>query len=182
MKQGYSPLSIALHWLLAVMIIVAFTVGTIMTDMHFSPFKLKVFSWHKWLGVTILGLVALRLINRLLSGAPTYPASMPRWQQTMAHGMHGLLYVLMFAVPISGYFYTLAAGYPVVYFGVLELPVLMPANPELKPVLEVTHSVLSKILALAFFLHLGAALKHLIIDKDGLFQRMLPRTKPDASA
>lgn len=174
MMQRYTRLNIFFHWLLAVMIIVAFIVGTIMTDMHFSPLKLKVFSWHKWLGVTILGLVALRLIARLITGAPAYPDSMPVWQQRLAHWMHGLLYLLMFAVPLSGYFYTLAAGYPVVYFGVIELPVLMPANPALKPTLELTHEVLSKVLALAFFAHLGAALKHLLIDKDGLFQRMLP--------
>jgi cytochrome b561 len=174
MMQRYTGLNIFFHWLLAVMIIIAFVVGTIMTDMHFSPLKLKVFSWHKWLGVTILGLVALRLVTRLITGAPSYPDSMSAWQQRLAHWMHGLLYVLMFAVPLSGYFYTLAAGYPVVYFGLIELPILMPANPELKPTLELTHEVLSKVLAIAFFAHLGAALKHLLIDKDGLFQRMLP--------
>jgi cytochrome b561 len=174
MMQRYTRLNIFFHWLLAVMIIIAFVVGTIMTDMHFSPLKLKVFSWHKWLGVTILGLVALRLVTRLITGAPTYPDSMPAWQQRLAHWMHGLLYLLMFAVPLSGYFYTLAAGYPVVYFGLFELPVLIPANPELKPTLELTHEILSKVLAVAFFAHLGAALKHLFIDKDGMFQRMLP--------
>jgi cytochrome b561 len=98
---------------------------------------------------------------------------MPLWQQRLANWMHGLLYLLMFTVPLSGYFYTLSAGYPVVYFGMIELPVLMPADPALKPTLELTHEVLTKILAAAFFVHVAAALKHLFINKDGMFQRML---------
>jgi cytochrome b561 len=171
--QRYTRTNIIFHWLLAAIMIIAFVVGRLMTDMHFSPLKLKVFSWHKWLGVTILGLVTLRLIARLISGAPAYPDNMPLWQQRLANWMHGLLYLLMFTVPLSGYFYTLSAGYPVVYFGMIELPVLMPADPALKPTLELTHEVLTKILAAAFFVHVAAALKHLFINKDGMFQRML---------
>ena len=182
--QRYSRPSILLHWLVAILIIAAFILGNVMADMSFSPTKLKYFSWHKWLGVTILGLVAIRLLTRLFSTVPAYPDSMPGWQKKSASALHGLLYILMFAIPLSGYFYTSAAGYPVVYLypvvypvvhmGMVELPTFIAPNPELKPILKDLHEILTKILFVVFCLHVAAAFKHLIINKDGIFQRMLP--------
>jgi cytochrome b561 len=139
-----------------------------------TPAKLKYYSWHKWLGVTIFGLACLRLLWRLTHPAPPYPASMPRWQQGAAHGLHGLLYLLIFAVPLSGYFYTLAAGVPVIYLGVVPLPVLIEPDRELKEVLKQLHYALNFTLLAAFILHVIAALKHHFIDRDGVFKRMLP--------
>src|SRR6185312_2245939 len=114
--QRYTRTAVVLHWLIALLIICAFTLGLVMTDIPgITPTKLKYFSWHKWLGVTVLGLACLRLLWRLTHRAPPYPDSMPSWQQKAANVLHGLLYVLIFAVPLSGYFYTLSAGVPVVY-------------------------------------------------------------------
>ncbi|MES2040215.1 cytochrome b [Undibacterium sp. Ji83W] len=172
--QRYSNFSIVLHWLIALLIIIAFILGNIMVDMKFSPTKLQYFSYHKWLGVTVLGFVALRLISRLLSKAPPYPASMGKIQTQIANGTHILLYVLMFGVPLSGYFYTLAAGYPVVYLGMFELPVLMGPNPEIKETLKELHEILNKVMFVLVLLHVAAALKHQFFDKDGLMQRMRP--------
>ncbi|MDY7538837.1 cytochrome b [Undibacterium sp. RTI2.1] len=172
--QRYSRPSILLHWLVAILIIAAFILGNVMADMSFSPTKLKYFSWHKWLGVTILGLVATRLLTRLFSTVPAYPDSMPGWQKKSASALHGLLYILMFAIPLSGYFYTSAAGYPVVYLGLIQLPTIIGPNAELKPILKDLHEILTKILFVVFCLHVAAAFKHLIINKDGIFQRMLP--------
>ncbi|MFZ6872440.1 cytochrome b [Undibacterium sp. Di27W] len=172
--QRYSNFSIALHWLIAVLIVIAFIFGNIMVDMKFSPTKLQYYSYHKWLGVTILGFVAIRLISRLLSKAPPYPANMGKAQQLAANGTHILLYVLMFAVPLSGYFYTLAAGYPVVYLGLFELPVLMGPNPEIKETLKELHEILNKVMFVLVLLHVAAALKHHFYDKDGLLNRMRP--------
>ena len=174
--QRYTNTAILFHWLLAVMIIGAFTLGLVMTDMPgITPTKLKYFSWHKWAGVTILALAALRLLWRLTHKAPPYPAAMPAWQMTSANVLHGMLYVLMFAVPLSGYFYTLASGYPVVYFGVLELPVLIDKNEQLKPVLQAVHYWLNMGMAACVALHVAAALKHHFIDRDGLIKRMMPK-------
>ncbi len=174
----YTRVAIALHWLIALMIIGAFTMGLVMTDMPgITPTKLKYFSWHKWTGVTILLLATLRLLWRLSHKAPAYPDTMPAWQMTAANALHGLLYVLMFAVPLSGYFYTLAAGVPVVYFGLFQLPVLIEPNAELKPVLKELHFWLNMGLAACVLAHLGAALKHHFIDRDGILQRMLPAKK-----
>ena len=174
MQQRYTTTAIVFHWLVALMIIGAFTMGLVMTEMSLSPTKLKFYSWHKWAGVTILGVASLRLLWRLTHSAPAYPASMPGWQKNSANLLHGLLYVLMFAVPISGYLYTLSAGYPVVYFGLFELPVLIEKNDELKPVLQAVHFWLNMTLAAAVGMHIAAALKHQFVDRDGVLKRMLP--------
>ena len=174
-QQRYNGMAILFHWLIALMIIGSFTLGLVMTEMPgISPTKLKFYSWHKWAGVTILALATLRLLWRLTHPAPAYPASMPGWQKTTANVLHGLLYVLMFAVPLSGYLYTLSAGYPVLYFGLFELPVLIAKNDEIKPVLKDVHFWLNMGLAGAVALHVAAALKHQFIDRDGVLKRMLP--------
>lgn len=171
----YTNLSILLHWLIALLIISTFALGLTMVDIPgITPTKLKYFSWHKWLGVTVLGLACVRLLWRLTHRAPAYPPSMRNWEKSAAKGLHGLLYVLMFAVPISGYFYSLASGVPVVYLGIVPLPVLIDANPEWKPILKQVHYALNMTLLASVVLHIGAALKHLFIDRDGVFKRMLP--------
>ncbi|RSZ59513.1 cytochrome b [Massilia atriviolacea] len=175
MQERYTITAIVFHWLIAVLIVGAFIMGLVMTDIPgITPTKLKYYSWHKWAGVTVLALAALRLLWRLSHRAPPYPASMPAWQKGAAHGLHGMLYLLMFAVPLSGYLYTLSAGIPVVYFGLFELPVIMAADPELKPLLKGVHYWLNMGLAGAVGLHLAAALKHQFIDRDGVLKRMLP--------
>jgi cytochrome b561 len=175
--QRYSLPAIVLHWLIAFLIIGTFTLGLVMTDIPgLTPTKLRYFSWHKWAGVTVLALATVRLLWRLRSTPPAYPISMPAWQSRAAHGLHGLLYLLMFAVPLSGYFYSLAAGVPVVYFGLFPLPVLIDADPALKPTLGALHYWLNMGLAALVALHVLAALKHVFIDRDGIMRRMLPFT------
>ncbi len=172
---SYTKTAMLLHWLIALLIVGSFALGVTMTDIPgITPTKLKYFSWHKWLGVTILGLVCLRLLWRLTHAAPPYPASMAVWQQNAASGLHGLLYVLMFAIPFSGYFYSLAAGVPVVYLGLISLPVLIAPDQELKELLKTAHYTLNATLLAAAGLHILAALKHHFIDRDGIFKRILP--------
>ncbi|MES2129722.1 MAG: cytochrome b [Pseudomonadota bacterium] len=173
--QRYTKTAIFFHWLIALMIIGAFTMGLVMTDIPgITPTKLKYYSWHKWAGMTILALACLRLLWRLSHRAPAYPASMPVWQRQAASVLHLGLYALIFAVPVSGYFYTLSAGIPVVYFGLWQLPVLIEKNAELKPVLKEVHFWLNMLLAAGVGAHVAAALKHHFIDRDGVLQRMLP--------
>lgn len=170
----YPMPAIILHWLVALLIVAAFALGSVMTDMRVSPTKLQYYAWHKWLGVTVLALVALRLLGRLFSSAPPYPAGMPAWEKKLAHATHALLYLLMFAVPLSGYFYTYAAGYPVVYLGLFELPAVIGRHPELKDGLKELHEVLTNLMLGVVILHVAAALKHHFLDRDGVLQRMLP--------
>ena len=175
MLQRYTGTAIALHWLVAVLVIANFTLGLVMVDIPgLTPAKLRYFSWHKWAGVTVLLLATLRLLWRLAHRAPALPDSMPEWEKSAAHASHFLLYVLLFAVPLSGYFYSLAAGVPVVYFGVIELPVLIGRDPVLKELLESTHYWLNMLLAATVAVHVLAALKHQFIDHDSVFRRMLP--------
>lgn len=177
--QRYSSTAIALHWLIAVLIIATFTLGLVMTEIPgFTPAKLRYYSWHKWAGVTILALAAIRLLWRLFRRAPAYSNAIPGWKRTAAHALHGVLYVLMFAVPLSGYFYSLAAGVPVIYFGLLPLPSLIEADVALKPILGALHYWLNMLLAALVGLHVFAAIKHLLIDRDGIMGRMLPLFTP----
>ena len=173
-EPRYDRVAMLLHWLVAALIVAAFALGVVMVDIPgLTPTKLKYFSWHKWLGVTVLLLAALRLLWRLRHGAPR-AVEMPAWQRRAATMLHVLLYALMFAVPLSGYFYSLAAGVPVVYLGVLPLPVLIDADPVLKPVLKELHEVLVYTMLAFVLLHVAAAIKHQWIDRDGLLRRMMP--------
>jgi cytochrome b561 len=174
-QARYTTTAIVLHWLIAVLIVGAFTLGLVMTDIPgFSPTKLRYFSWHKWAGVTVLLLAALRLLWRLKQRPPALPSAMPAWQRGAAHGLHHLLYLMMFAVPVSGYLYTLAAGVPVVYLGLFKLPVFFAKNPALAETLKPVHYWLNMLLAGLVGLHVLAALKHQLVDRDGTMRRMLP--------
>jgi cytochrome b561 len=174
-NMTYSRISKFLHWLMALLIVAAFALGFVMTDIPgITPAKLKYFSWHKWLGVTVLLLTAFRLLWRLKHPAPPYLQFMPRWQILISGLAHGAMYVLMFAVPLSGYFYSLAAGVPVVYLGIVPLPVFIDADPVLKPMLKELHEALTYGLLSVIVLHILAVIKHQFIDKDNMLKRMLP--------
>lgn len=170
----YGYVAMTLHWLLAVLLVAAFVMGLTMVDMPgITPGKLRLFNWHKWLGVTVFTLATVRLFWRLTHPAPPL-APMSRWQWRAAAATHCLLYLLMLAVPLAGYFYSLASGFPVVWLEVVPLPVLMEPNAELKPLLRGLHYWLNMGLAILVLLHVGAAVKHHFIDRDGLLWRMLP--------
>jgi len=169
----YDPTAIALHWLLALMILGSLALGTYMTGLALTPTRLKLFNWHKWAGIVILTLSALRLAWRLTHRPPT-DAPMPAWQQRAARAVHRVLYGLFFAVPLAGWAYSSAAGFPVVVFGVLPLPDWVPADRELAALLKPLHKGLAWSLAVLVVLHVGAALKHQWIDRDRLLLRMMP--------
>ncbi|HLO93859.1 MAG TPA: cytochrome b [Burkholderiaceae bacterium] len=169
----YTATAMALHWLLAVAIVGAFGVGLYMSDLPLSPTRLKLFNWHKWAGVAILALSALRLLWRL-GHRPPADLPMPAWQARAAHAVHVLLYLAFFAVPLSGWAYSSAAGFPIVWFGVLPLPDFVPVDKALAHQLKELHEALAWGLALLVLAHVAAALKHHLVDKDGLMLRMMP--------
>jgi cytochrome b561 len=174
----YSGTAIALHWLIALLMICGFYLGWIMTDIPgFTPTKLKYVSWHKWIGVTVFALAVLRLVWRITHSAPSMPSTMPRWQQAAAHGTHALLYVLMLAIPVTGYLFSSASGVQVVYLGIVPLPVLIGPDHALKAVLRGAHIALNYTLLVLFVLHVAAALKHQLVQRDGLLARMIPFLK-----
>ena len=173
----YSGVAMLAHWLIALMLAGAFTVGFYMVDLRMSPEKLKLFSWHKWAGVTIFLLVALRLGWRLLRPPPPLPGQMPGWEKQAADISHHLLYLLMFAMPLSGWLMSSAKGMQTVWFGVLPLPDLLSKNPPLGKALEEVHATLAWIFLGVIALHVLAALKHLLLDRDEVMARMVPGLK-----
>jgi len=167
----YTRTAVLLHWLLALALLTSFCVGVYMSGLPLSPQRLKLFNWHKWAGVTILALSALRLAWRLTHRPPP-DLPMPAWQTRAAHWTHRLLYALFFAVPLAGWAYSSAAGFPVVLYGVLPLPDFVPVDKPLAEILKATHGLLAFSLAALVLLHVAGALKHRFVDRDGLLERM----------
>ena len=169
----YTGPAIALHWLLALALFGLFGMGLYMTGLSMSPTRLKLYNWHKWAGVTVPALSFLRLAWRLTHRPPA-DAPMPAWQARAAHAAHVALYVLFFAVPLAGWAYSSAAGFPVVWFGVLPLPDLIAPNRELAEAIKPLHKFLAYTMAAIVLVHVGGALKHQWVDRDGLLRRMWP--------
>jgi cytochrome b561 len=174
MEQRYTRTAIWLHWLIAIGIVGTFVLGLYMEGLPFSPDKLKLYSWHKWAGMTLLSLAVLRLIWRATHRPPQFPSAMGPAARALAHAGHAVLYVLMVAIPVSGWLMSSAKGVPVVWFGVLPLPDLVARDKELGDLLQTIHVVLNYTLALAVAGHAGAALLHHFVKKDGVLARMLP--------
>jgi cytochrome b561 len=174
----YSTVAIALHWVLGIALAAMFGFGLYMTDLPFSPQRLKLYNWHKWAGVTILALSALRLLWRLTHRPPALPGSviqkMPAWQLLVHSATHLGLYALFFAVPLIGWAYSSAAGFPVVLFGLLPLPDFVAPDKDLAALIKPWHEISAFAMAGLVLLHVAAALKHHFVDRDGLVSRMLP--------
>ena len=176
--RRYTRTAMLLHWVLGFALIGLFGVGIYMTGLPFSPQRLKLYNWHKWAGVTILVLSALRLLWRATHRPPALPPAManamPGWQKLAHHGTHGLLYALFFAVPLIGWAYSSAAGFPIVFLGLWQLPDFVPVSKELAEAIKPWHQITAFAMAGLVLLHVAAALKHHLIDRDGLLARMRP--------
>lgn len=174
----YTRTAMLLHWLSALAIVVSFVVGLQMVDMKMSVFRLKLYNWHKWAGVTLLALSVARLLWRWTHRPPALPTAieqaMPAWQRLAHHATHHGLYVLFFAVPLLGWAYSSAAGFPIVWLGQIALPDFVGKDPALADLIKPLHELAAWALVGLAALHIGAALKHHWIDRDGLLTRMLP--------
>lgn len=180
MAKPFPILSRILHWLMAACILAMLFIGvamvTSLADYH------RLVSIHRPLGIAILVLAAIRLINRLLNPPPPLPAHMPGLLRFAAHASHILLYALMFALPLAGWGMLSAAGYPIVLAGSLHLPPILPHSDGLYALLRPLHTLLAYLLFATVLAHLGAALMHALIFRDGVFASMTtmraPRTSP----
>jgi cytochrome b561 len=173
--ERYSNTAIALHWLIALLIFVAFPLGLYMSDLQLSPTKLQLFSYHKWIGITVLILAVVRLGWRVTHTPPALPDSIAKLQQIASNIVHGFLYVLLFVIPFSGWLMSSAKGFKTVLFGVLPLPDLIGKDKELGKLLELVHQSLNYVLLLLVVLHVAALIKHRFIDRDEVLTRMLPK-------
>ncbi|MDE2258823.1 MAG: cytochrome b [Betaproteobacteria bacterium] len=171
-QYKYDTTAITLHWLVALLIVIAFSVGHYMADLDLSPWKLKVFAWHKWVGVTIFGLVLFRMMWRATHVVPPLPAGMSELMRKISGLGHLGIYLLMLAIPLTGWLHSSAAGVTVVYFNVITLPDLVQKNKELSNLFKEVHELLNWTLLGLVILHVVAALKHQFVDKDNLLNRM----------
>ena len=171
-SERYTRTAIALHWLIAVAVIVQFSWGWWMQSIPKQPpgLRAEAFNLHKSVGLTILTLMVVRLSWRWLHPAPAL-IPMPVWQAQLAHFVHALLYVALFVMPLAGYLGSVFSGYPVKIFG-LTLPAWGWNDPYLKDLFSSIHYVTSWVLAGAVVLHVAGALKHALIERDGMLARM----------
>ena len=170
----YTTTAIVLHWLMALLLFVVFPLGLYMHDLKLSPAKLQLYSYHKWIGITLLLLALLRILWRITHTPPPLPVTMPRWQLLGSGAVHQLFYLLMLAVPLSGWLMSSAKGVQTVWFGILPLPDLLEKDKALGNLLSSVHESLNYLLLLLVVAHIAAALKHRYVDRDEVMARMLP--------
>ncbi len=182
MNPRYSNTAISLHWLIALLIFAGWGMGLYMADLKLSPEKLKLFSWHKWIGITVLLLACLRAAWRVTHVPPPPNPAHPAWQRLAAKLAHLGLYALMFAIPLSGWMFSSASGYSVKYLGLIPLPDLVDKNKELANLLKETHELLAWALAAVVVVHIGGALQHHLFHRDDTLARMLPWVRRRRSA
>lgn len=170
MAQTFSGFARLLHWLMAAMILAMLFIGIGMMS-SVSAYGTLV-AIHRPLGAAILLLAGVRLVYRLIVPPPPLPAAMPLYLKRLAHLSHYALYALMFAVPLAGWAMLSAGAYPVELYGSLRLPPILPHDLPLYAGLRTAHTVLAILLFLTFLAHLGAALLHALVFRDGVFESM----------
>jgi len=171
-ENSYGAVAKSFHWLLFLMLTFMVVMGNYLASLPKGTEKLQAAGMHKSFGLLVLALVLMRLGWRLINVSPKEPEGTPAMQILMAHAMHWVLYVLMFAQPLSGIMMSQAAGFPVSFFGLFELPVFLTKNPELAQFFKGVHGTVWILLVLAVIGHAAAALHHHFIRKDNVLRQM----------
>ncbi|HWQ40166.1 MAG TPA: cytochrome b [Burkholderiales bacterium] len=173
--QRYSTLAIALHWITAVLVLTLIGLGLYMTDIpRGTPERSFFYNLHKSIGLTTGLVVLLRLWWRYRNPPPPLPPSVPGWQVRASRISHALLYLCLIVMPLAGFSASQFTKFGVTYFGLFKIPPLGPENKEIYDFLQGIHGTTAVLLMALIVVHVVAALKHLLVDKDGVFQRMLP--------
>jgi cytochrome b561 len=171
----WGSISQLLHWVIAILILVMAYLGLTMGDLPNGPDKIQTYALHKSIGITILALVALRLLWRVYAGTPRPVAGSPRWQERIAAFTHAAIYLLLFAIPISGWVLNSAAGFPLQWFHLFNLPHIVGESHDLHELAEDAHEIMFWVLALLVVAHAGAAFYHHLFQRDATLARMLPK-------
>lgn len=169
----YGRMAISLHWLMVGLIVIMYALGWYMVELPKGDGRHLFFTTHKSIGLTVAMLALFRLYWRQVSALPGKPDCMPRWKWILAELTHGLLYAMMFLQPLTGYISSSFAGYKTRYFGI-PLPQWGWKDPVLNELFTEFHVICSIILLSLIIVHVLAALSHLLILKDGVFQRIWP--------
>jgi cytochrome b561 len=170
-EKRFTLLQRTLHWLMAAMVLAMLFIGIGMVS-TLRPKFLTLIAIHRPLGIAILALALFRLGVRLWRGAPPLPADLPRWQAISAKASHYLLYGLLIAMPLIGWSMLSAGGYPIVLYGPIYLPKIVPHNDTLYAFLRSAHTVFAYLFFATILLHIGAALFHSLVRRDGVFESM----------
>ena len=172
-----------IHWLMAALIFVALPLGVWASFLPGGDGRrIKILFFHKSIGVTILGLIALRIVWRLIVGAPAYAEPLGKLTQVASRAGHFALYALMIAMPVSGYLGSTAGGRAVSWFGLFELPRLVAKDRSLAAAASWAHLVFAWMLALVLAMHLSAVVWHAMIKRDSVLTRMWPSFRPASSS
>jgi cytochrome b561 len=171
-RRQFTAFSRLLHWAMAAMVLTMLCVGVTMVASLANYHALV--SIHRPLGIAILVLVVVRFVNRQLSPLPPFPATMSRAERRVARASELTMYGLMFVLPLVGWGLLSAARDPIVLYGSLHLPFILPHNAMLYAVLRKAHTVLAYLFFLTFLAHFGAILFHTLIVRDGILKRMAP--------
>jgi len=174
-REEWGSVSKLLHWLVVVLVLVMAAIGLTMGDLPNGPDKIRVYALHKSIGLSILGLVVLRLAWRLHAGAPAPVAGTPAWQERIASLTHWALYALLLAMPLSGWLLNSASGFPLQWFGLFNLPAIAGRDHDLHELAEDVHELLFWILVALVVAHATAAFYHHLFQRDATLARMLPR-------
>lgn len=172
--QRYTVVAIALHWAIAAALAWLFWRGWTMVELPLSPEKLGAYANHKSLGLTVFAAALFRLAWRWTHPAPPLPAGTPGWQHLVAHATHYSLYALLLLIPLTGWVLNSTTGFPLSWFGMLQLPALTAADEATKPLATFAHVWLGRALLALVVLHVAGALQHALFLRDGLLHRMLP--------
>ncbi|MGD0104152.1 MAG: cytochrome b [Rhodopila sp.] len=170
-RRHFTVLQRILHWLMAVCILAMLFIGVGMVS-TVMPKYLTLVSIHKPLGIAILVLALIRLAVRLAYGAPSLPVDLPGPMKLAAHLSHYAFYVLMIGMPLIGWAMLSAAAYPVVLFGGVHLPAILPQSDSLHTMLWGAHLFLAFVFFALILLHVAAALFHALVRRDGVFEAM----------
>jgi len=179
-ETGYGIVAVALHWLMAVLLIALVAVGLFMVrlpDVGFDTTKIMLILYHKDLGMLALALAAVRLAWRVTNALPRLVEHLPDWQKVFARFVHLSFYALMLALPITGWLMSSAAGFPVSLLGLFDLPDLVRRDDYLFQVFIAVHKWLGYALIPLIVVHAGAALRHHFICKDDTLRKMLLATR-----
>lgn len=174
-EERWGRVSQLFHWLIVVLIVVMAWLGLTMTDLPNSPYKIRLYTLHKSIGLSLLALVILRLLWRAYTGAPRPLPGIPAWQERVASLTHFALYVLLLAIPLSGWIFNSAAGFPLQWFGVVNLPALAGRSTALRELSGTWHELLFWALIVLALVHAAAAVYHHLFQHDATLARMLPR-------
>jgi cytochrome b561 len=172
---GYSGFAKLLHWVIAACVLVLIPVGILIVWVDLGPWGDTLFNLHKSFGVLVLILVLIRVLYRLMHGAPAPDPNLDAFRRAASGTVHTLLYILLVVQPILGYAANSAYGAATPFFGLFEISPLLAKNEALSDQLFMYHRWIGMALAVLLAVHIGAALQHYFIRRDDVLQRMLPR-------